>query len=218
MAKSPATPAPETGPAPTPGAALPMPGTMPATGPGTMPAAGDPTAMGAPTAPPMPATGPGTMPAAGDPNAMGAPTAPPMPGAPMPGTMPASGDPAPMGATYTPPLTLNMPTPGDPAPMGAPTAPPMPGNMPAQGDNSAMGAAAPPPAMDMFTEKPFDMAAELSKSAEVESFQAATPVASAAPAASPPVEVEAHEPAPAAPGESAGYVAPPTLAPEPPVG
>ncbi|RLT44912.1 MAG: hypothetical protein DWI62_03880 [Chloroflexi bacterium] len=102
--------------------------------------------------------------------------------------------------------------------MGAPTAPPMPGNMPAQGDNSAMGAAAPPPAMDMFTEKPFDMAAELSKSAEVESFQAATPVASAAPAASPPVEVEAHEPAPAAPGESAGYVAPPTLAPEPPVG
>ena len=198
MAKSPATPASETGPAPAPGAAAPQ---------------YTPPPMGAPTAPPMPATGPGTMPAAGDPNAMGAPTAPP-----MPGNMPAPGDPAPMGATYTPPPTLNMPAPGDPAAMGAPTAPPMPGNMPAQGDNSAMGAAAPPPAMDMFTEKPFDMAAELSKSAEVESFQAATPVASAAPAASPPVEVEAHEPAPAAPGESAGYVAPPTLAPEPPVG
>ena len=156
MAKSPATPASETGPAPAPGAAAPQ---------------YTPAPMGAPTAPPMPATGPGTMPAAGDPNAMGAPTAPPMTGA-----MPGSHDPA------------------------------------------AMVAAAPPPAMEMFTEKPFDMAAELSKSAEVESFQAATPVASAAPAASPPVEVEAHEPAPAAPGESAGYVAPPTLAPEPPVG
>ena len=198
MAKGPATPASETGPAPAPGAAAPQ---------------YTPAPMGAPTAPPMPATGPGTMPAAGDPNAMGAPTAPP-----MPGNMPAPGDPAPMGATYTPPPTLNMPAPGDPAAMGAPTAPPMPGNMPAQGDTSAMGAAAPPPAMEMFTEKPFDMAAELSKSAEVESFQAATPVASAAPDAPPPMEVEAHEPAPAAPGESADYVAPPTLAPEPPVG
>jgi len=89
-----------------------------------------------------------------------------------------------------------MPAPGDPAAMGAPTAPPMPGNMPAQGDTSAMGSQTPPPAMEMFTEKPFDLQAELSKSAEIESHQAANPVASAAPAALPPVEVEAHEPRP----------------------
>jgi len=111
-----------------------------------------------------------------------------------------------------------MPAAGDPNAMGAPTAPPMQGTIPLPGDPAAMGSQTPPPAMEMFTEKPFDLQAELSKSAEIESHQAANPVASAAPAALPPVEVEAHEPPPAAPFENAAPVAPPMPEAAPPVG
>gem|GEM_PF-6251486 len=81
----------------------------------------------------------------------------------------------------------------------------MPGDMGANAPAS-MAAGAPPPAMDMFTDQPFDLQAELSKSAEVESFHATNPAASAAPTAPPPVEMEmeGHEPvAPAPPAEAA---------------
>ena len=151
---------------------------------------------------PAPATGapmpmPGAMPGMGGP-VTGAPTLAPLPA----GTIPATGDPA-MGAPTLPPLPAGaIPATGDPGPMGAPIAPPMPGDMGANAPAS-MAAGAPPPAMNMFTDQPFDLQAELSKSAEVESFHATNPAASAAPLAPPPVEMEGHEPAaPAPPAEA----------------